>query len=634
MKPWRVWLFVFLGALFAFLFFRYSPFEKITSAPTLEAEKSVAVNSTEGPNPEARESYSYYAKSPALKPKVAARAYLVGDLDTGETILAQNEKEGLPIASVTKLMTALVSNELTLSDQVITVSKRAAATEGGNGGLRAGEKIKAGDLLYPLLLESSNDAAEALAEYLGRDAFLAKMNERSRELLMFQTKYVDPSGLSPNNQSTASDLFKLAQHFWKAKNQLLQITTFRSFASPSHFWQSNNQFLRDDGYLGGKSGYTDPARQTVVSLFAAPLANGVERNIGLALLGSSDRVKDVENILKYLKGNIAYGTRPVAQVVEVPIEVGIPTGVGNVVIAPIPEIKEPDYVTLTFGGDIMLDRGVRNSVEKNFGGDYSALFEKLEILKDSDVVFANLEGTASDKGEDLGNLYSFRMDPSVLPALKGAGVSVLSLANNHIGDFGREAFSDTLSRMRENEIFYTGAGENKEEAELPVVIEKYGMKIGFLGFSDKGPASMEAGENRAGILLASDPRFDEIVKRAASFVDYLIVSFHFGEEYQTVHNARQEELAHRAIDNGAKIVVGSHPHVIEDTEVYGNGYIAYSLGNFIFDQGFSEATMQGMLLGVKLYKDGGMTVQKNILKLNKLFQPDKIIFGKEETLLR
>src|SRR3989344_3895933 len=117
----------------------------------------------------------------------------------------------------------------------------------------------------------------------------------------------------------------------------------------------------------------------------------------------------------------------------------------NQVIEEIPEIKELDFVTLTFAGDIMLDRGVKNSVLKNFNNDYSALFEKLKIIKESDIVFANLEGTVSDKGEDLRNLYSFRMDPAVIPALSGAGISILSVANNHVGDWGRIAYIDTLS---------------------------------------------------------------------------------------------------------------------------------------------------------------------------------------------
>jgi poly-gamma-glutamate synthesis protein (capsule biosynthesis protein) len=295
----------------------------------------------------------------------------------------------------------------------------------------------------------------------------------------------------------------------------------------------------------------------------------------------------------------------------------------------IPDVND-NYVRLIFGGDIMLDRGVKNSTMKNFGGDYSLLFKNLEIFKEADIVFANLEGPASDKGEDLGNLYSFRMDQSVVPALKGAGISILSVANNHVGDWGREAYEDTLDLLKENEIQYAGGGKTSLEAEQPTIIEKNGIKIGYLGFSDVGPNWMAASETIPGLLLANNPRFAEIIKNASAQVDHLVVSFHWGDEYQDIHNARQELLAHKAIDNGAKIIVGHHPHVAQDIEVYKNGYIIYSLGNLIFDQGFSEKVMQGLLIEIELSADGYMTAKKNIVKSNRLFQPDKVILGKEE----
>ncbi|MCC7160188.1 CapA family protein [Candidatus Nomurabacteria bacterium] len=309
----------------------------------------------------------------------------------------------------------------------------------------------------------------------------------------------------------------------------------------------------------------------------------------------------------------------------------------------IPEIKKQDSVTLAFGGDIMLDRGVRNSVVKNLNNDYSLLFKNSEeienILKNSDISFANLEGTASDKGTDKKNLYSFRMDPIIIPVLKEAGLDILSLANNHVADWGREAYIDTMSRLKENRIFYTGGGLNKKEAEAPIIFEKNGMKIGFLGFSDKGPDYMRAKnatENtpeQAGVIIARDDEFDTTIKNAAKQVDYLIVSFHFGEEYQDVHDKRQEYLAHKAVDDGAKIVIGHHPHVIEDTEIYKNSYIAYSLGNFIFDQSWSEPTMKGMLLQIKLNKDGSMDTVKNITQLNSFFQLSGITEKQEEKVL-
>ncbi len=570
---------------------------------------------------------SYLFKNEILKPKVSAEAYFVGDLDTGETILAKNEDKKFPIASVSKLMTAMTSLDTENGDTEVQISKQALATEGENGNFRLNEHLKLNEILYPLLLESSNDAAEAIAISSERVNFIKSMNEKAKSIGLEATSFEDPSGLSPNNISTTTELFKLAKYLKDNRPEVFKITTNKSYKDGSHTWFSNNQFLKDTGYTGGKSGYTDEALQTVVSTFSVPLLDQSQviepRNIAITLLRSRDRHKDVESILRYLKNNVSLGTanEKLADLVKEPP------------VPPAPEIKEPDFVTMTFGGDIMLDRGVKSSVMKNFNGDYSKLFDNLDLgslLSKSDVVFANLEGTASDKGADLHNLYSFQMDPSVVPALAGAGFNILSVSNNHVGDYGRESYIDTLARLRENEILYTGGGSNSEEAESPAVMEKYGIKLGFLAFSDKGPEWMKATSSVAGPLMASNPRFDEIIKEASAQVDFLIVSFHFGEEYQTTHNSRQAELAHRAIDDGAKIIIGAHPHVIQDTEVYKDGYIAYSLGNFIFDQPFSTNTMQGMLLQLKLNKDGSLSAAKNIVKLNNVFQPASVVFGKEE----
>jgi poly-gamma-glutamate synthesis protein (capsule biosynthesis protein) len=247
----------------------------------------------------------------------------------------------------------------------------------------------------------------------------------------------------------------------------------------------------------------------------------------------------------------------------------------------------------------MLDRGVKFSVKNNFAGDYSQLFTNVSsFLKQADISFANLEGPASDKGTDLHNLYSFRMDPSVLSVIHAAGFAILNFANNHVGDWGRAAFDDTRARMTAEGLLYTGAGDNKTAAEQPVIETVKGMKIGFIGFTDVGPDSLAATDTESGILLASDPDFDTIIKNAAKQVDALVVSFHWGIEYQTEQDARQTKLAHEAIDDGATLVIGAHPHVPEGVETYDGGLIAYSLGNFIFDQAFSKETMSGMLLQV------------------------------------
>lgn len=294
----------------------------------------------------------------------------------------------------------------------------------------------------------------------------------------------------------------------------------------------------------------------------------------------------------------------------------------------IPEIKN---TTIYFVGDMILTRGVKSSIDKNFGGDYSKLFENLGELKEADILFANLEGDVSDKGNNVGSKYSFRMDPIVLPAIKEAGFDIVSFANNHVGDWNMTAFKDTLDKLGENGILKTGAGINKEDAENPTIIEKNGIRFGFLGFSDVGPNWLKATKDKAGILLANDERFEEIIQNAKTKTDVLIISIHFGEEYKLVHNKRQEDLAHRAIDSGADLIIGHHPHVMEDIEKYNGKTIVYSLGNFIFDQYFSKDTMRGMLFSATFKEKDLIKTEQKIITLSKQYQPEGISdFGEKE----
>lgn len=284
-------------------------------------------------------------------------------------------------------------------------------------------------------------------------------------------------------------------------------------------------------------------------------------------------------------------------------------------------LPPPPEITLGFAGDIMLDRGVRLMVEKNLDGDYAKLFENADFLKKPDIMFANLEGVVSDKGADLHNLYSFRMDPKVLAALKDSGVDVVSVANNHIGDWKRVAFEDSLKRIRETGILPCGGGMNKTEAKTPAIVSQEGFTVGYLCFSDVGPEYMEATDTQSGILLASDKNFDAIVRNAAQKVNTLIVSFHYGIEYKTTHNARQEELAKAAIDDGAALVVGSHPHVAQEIATYSGAPILYSLGNFIFDQKFSDETSHGLFVTATL---SGRTISNlvpHVIQIGKNFAP-------------
>lgn len=282
-------------------------------------------------------------------------------------------------------------------------------------------------------------------------------------------------------------------------------------------------------------------------------------------------------------------------------------------------------ISIIFFGDGMFDRGVKNSVKKNFNDDFNQLFVNLQEIKTYDIAFLNLEGPVSENGKNVGSKYSFRFEPRVATALSNAGFDVVSSANNHMGDWTLTAFKDTLVHLKENAIKFTGAGMTKSDAETPTIVDVRGTKIGFIGFTDVGPNWLEAKDTQAGILLASDPRFTEIISNAKSQVDFLVVSFHWGNEY-SAHTTRQTTLAHTAIDNGADAIIGHHPHVEQATEWYKEKFIAYSLGNFIFDQYFSEETMKGLSVALTYSpKDKTISVKEFDITLSRQFKPQGLI---------
>lgn len=271
----------------------------------------------------------------------------------------------------------------------------------------------------------------------------------------------------------------------------------------------------------------------------------------------------------------------------------------RVVYKTAPQQDDASPITLVFVGDIMLDRGVKRKVINTMKGDYNALFADTSYLAQADIAFANLEGPVAYGGRNVGSKFSFRMDPVVLSAIKNAGIDVVSFANNHVGDYTKEAFDETLQRLYDTQIVATGAGKDYQEASTPDIITVRGVRVGYLAVTDVGPNWLAASEKSSGILLASDPALPEIIASADTLVDVLVISFHWGDEYSPF-NKRQVLLAHSAVDYGADVVVGHHPHVIQATEVYKEKQIFYSLGNFIFDQYFSPHTLQGMVATVSV----------------------------------
>jgi poly-gamma-glutamate synthesis protein (capsule biosynthesis protein) len=280
-------------------------------------------------------------------------------------------------------------------------------------------------------------------------------------------------------------------------------------------------------------------------------------------------------------------------------------------------------VSLIFVGDIMLDRGVEWEIEKNGKGDFRFPFLKIaEELQKADILFGNLEGPISDKGQKVGSIYSFRMDPKTIDGLLFAGFDVLSVANNHMFDYSRKAMEDTFSRLREAGISYAGAGINEAEAYSPIIKNVNGTKIAFLAFTNLGVPSWEAAADKPGMALFSKDKLEDAIKNAKNRSDLVVVSFHFGDEYKASPTQEQKTIAQLAVDSGADLVVGHHPHVIEPVEEYKGKYIAYSLGNFIFDQNFSEETMKSLMLKVFVENGKIKEVVPVEVKINQNFQPE------------
>lgn len=286
------------------------------------------------------------------------------------------------------------------------------------------------------------------------------------------------------------------------------------------------------------------------------------------------------------------------------------------------------HLSLLFVGDIMLSRSVGSQMQKR--DDYLFPFRLCaDTLKSADITFGNLEGPISSRGKNQGSKYSFRADPRVVEGLTYAGFDALSLVNNHIWDWGSDALVDTISILKENKISPVGAGENFDTANRLWVQEVGGTKVGFLAYTNLYPKNLQATQTSPGISMFDMPNILKLVEkiRERREVNVLVVSLHWGREYETEAGQQQKEIARQLIDAGVDIVVGHHPHVAQEMEEYTSvqsgrrGVIFYSLGNFVFDQNFSEETMRGLAGEVVVSRSGVESVTTHNVSINSLFQP-------------
>jgi poly-gamma-glutamate capsule biosynthesis protein CapA/YwtB (metallophosphatase superfamily) len=270
------------------------------------------------------------------------------------------------------------------------------------------------------------------------------------------------------------------------------------------------------------------------------------------------------------------------------------------------EVKTPDpIVTLMAVGDVMLSRDVDTKIQKY--QDYTYPFLKTaDLLKSADITFGNLESPITPGRKINTNEMVFRADPEVVEGLNLAGFDVLTLANNHSLNFGKEGLNDTFGYLKDTGIEYIGAGESVSEAYLPTIREAGYITFAFLGYSYAGKAldSYESLEYNPTVAFMDTEKMIVDVEQATNLADYVIVSMHDGYEYQFTPNQHQKDFAHAAIDAGAALVVGHHPHVVQTMEEYNNGFILYSLGNFVFDQMWSQETREGIIAEIAFSKRG------------------------------
>lgn len=244
-------------------------------------------------------------------------------------------------------------------------------------------------------------------------------------------------------------------------------------------------------------------------------------------------------------------------------------------------------ITMYFTGDVMLGRGVDSILSSG-----QNVFANVDhLFKNSDGAIINLEDPMTTSSVAFKSTIPLKANPAYAHVLKDNNIVVACLANNHIMDYGNTGLSDTLTALTKTGLNVTGAGNNLEQASKPVYLNIKGRHIAILNFMDNttftgfSPSEMAAATtNSPGYAPADWNLVKSRIDEAKNNSDFTVVVFHYGNEYSTQPNNYQISLSHQCIDEGANMVIGSHPHVIQPIETYKGKPIFYSLGNFVFDQ--------------------------------------------------
>ena len=275
-------------------------------------------------------------------------------------------------------------------------------------------------------------------------------------------------------------------------------------------------------------------------------------------------------------------------------------------------------------GDMMVDH--------TFSPRRSPFNRAFELVSKADLFFANLEIPLGTRGHPREKMYTYRSDPSVAKVLRTVGVDAVSLANNHMLDYGEEVLLQTLRILTRSRIPHVGAGRNITEASKPVFLERKGVRIAFLSLAATLPLGAAASENRSGIAPVhvqtsyeidptslqeqpGDPpkirtrvesrdeeRICRGIRRARTRADHVVVGIHWGIAFTKQRAEYEQPLGRKMIEAGASLVVGTHPHVRQGIERYKNGVILYSLGDFVFHDRVDMTGESGMFATIEFDK--------------------------------
>lgn len=270
-------------------------------------------------------------------------------------------------------------------------------------------------------------------------------------------------------------------------------------------------------------------------------------------------------------------------------------------------------VSLVFAGDIVLDDSAGEMIrlaEDPFA-DFASVFH------DADIRIANLECVIASTGSAGDKNYTFRAHPRTLPVLK-RHFDAFALANNHSGDYGRQAFAEMLGLLKDSGLGQFGGGHDLSEAHTPLIIERKGLRIALLGYSEFMPRSFEADVNAPGIAWSEDEQVVADIKKARAVygADLVVPVMHWGWENELTSNPRQRQLAHAMIDAGADVVIGGHPHVTQEIEHYHGKPIIYSVGNFVMKETDNANQRVGWVLRLQLDKQGVLSFDTRVAQIS------------------